>query len=277
MTAVTRPIDDLSSLTAGWPGASDTLAIADESSLLGATGHIDQVTEIASVSKLFTCVAVLIAVEEGTLELDEPAGPEGSTVRHLMAHASGLGLGDGTRLLGPGRRRIYSNVGIELLAEHMAQRSGMSFRDYLVEGVVEPLGLVGFDPTGSPAHGMLASTRHLIQLGQELLAPTLLSPATVALATSPAFPDLLGVLPGFRAAAPNPWGLGFEIRGHKDPHWTSRSHSPETFGHFGGSGSFLWIDPTRRLVGASTSSEPFGEWALAAWPAANGALLERYG
>ena len=274
---MTRPVEDLSLLTSGWPGGDHTLAVANEASLLGATGDLDQVSNIASVSKLFTCVAALVAVEEGTISLDDHAGPEGSTVRHLMAHASGLGFDDRTQLFGLGRRRIYSNVGIEVLADHLANMSGMPFTEYLIEGVLIPLGLDNFEVSGSPAHGMRGSVGHLLRLGRELLAPTLLSPQTVATATSPVFPELRGVLPGFGAATPNSWGLGFEIKGNKDPHWTGRNNSPETFGHFGGSGSFLWIDPTRRLIGASVSSEPFGDWAVTAWADANTTLVERYG
>jgi CubicO group peptidase (beta-lactamase class C family) len=42
---------------------------------------------------------------------------------------------------------------------------------------------------------------------------------------------------------PNDWGLGFELRDTKEPHWTGTRNSPRTYGHFGGSGSFLWLDP----------------------------------
>jgi CubicO group peptidase (beta-lactamase class C family) len=273
---MSRAVDDLSRLTADWPGDKFSLVAADGSGLLGVSGDPDWIAPIASVSKLFTCVAALVAVEEGTIGLDDHAGPADSTVRHLMAHASGLGFDDRTQLFGAGHRRVYSNAGIEILADHLASAAGMPFVAYLREGVVEPLHLKGFQITGSPAHGMHASARHLVTLGQELLLPTLLSPATLAEATSPVFPELRGVLPGFGAAAPNLWGLGFEIRGDKDPHWTGRNHSPRTFGHFGGSGSFLWIDPTTGLIGASVSSEPFGDWALTAWPDANSTLLGRY-
>jgi len=270
-------VDDLTILTATWPGTK-TLGIANEHALLGAAGDLDWVTRIASISKLFTSYAALIAIEEGTISLDDPAGPEGSTVRHLMAHASGLGFNsDARHTFAPGTRRIYSNVGMEQLAKHLEQASGIAFTDYLVEAVIEPLGLDGFDAAGSPAHGMRASVNHLVAFGRELLAPTLLAAETVAMATSPVFPELRGVLPGFGAADPNLWGLGFEIRGNKSPHWTALLHDPSTFGHFGGSGSFLWIDPTRKLIGASVSTELFGEWAVAAWPTVNTILIERYG
>jgi len=269
--------DDLSSLIATWPQPS-ALGVANDTTVLGSAGDLDWVTRIASISKLFTSYAALVAIEEGTISLDDAAGPEGSTVQHLMAHASGLGFNsDASQTFKPGERRIYSNVGMERLAEHLEAAAGIGFNDYVTEAVISPLGLDGFEVTGSPAHGMRASVRHLLTFGRELLSPTLVAPETLAMATSPVFGELRGVLPGFGQADPNPWGLGFEIRGDKDPHWTGSNHPPSTFGHFGGSGSFLWVEPTRRLLGASVSSEVFGDWAVAAWPVANAALLQRYG
>ena len=274
---MTSDVADLSVLTATWPGTC-SLGIADEHRTIGASGDLDWVTRIASISKLFTCYAALIAIEEGTISLDDAAGPHGSTVRHLMAHASGLGFeSDASQTFEPGSRRVYSNVGIEVLAQHLEAAAGMAFTDYLVEAVIEPLGLVGFEAAGSPAHGMRCSVNHLFAFGRELLSPTLVAPETVAIATAPVFPELRGVLPGFGSHDPNPWGLGFEIKGTKDPHWTGIRHDPSTFGHFGGSGSFFWVDPTRRLIGASLSTEVFGEWAVEAWPTINTVLIERYG
>src|SRR4051795_1049382 len=83
----------------------------------------------ASVTKLATGLALLVAVEEGTVSLDEPAGPPGSTLRHLLAHASGLPPDEGPPLMAPARRRIYSNYGLELAAALVAERSGMTFAD----------------------------------------------------------------------------------------------------------------------------------------------------
>lgn len=268
-------MDDLRELVAGWPG-DHTLAIADSERVLGVGGELDRVQRIASITKLFTAYAALIAYEEGTVSLDDPAGPQGSTVRHLLAHASGLPFEGPNPVAGVGERRIYSNTGIDVLADHIAASAGMPFGDYLGLGVLAPLGLGHIDPQVSPAHGLRMSVPDLIRFGRELLAPTLIHPDTLAMATTPVFADLRGVLPGFGAIGENPWGLGFEIRGAKDPHWTASEHSPRTFGHFGGAGSFLWIDPQRRLIGATIGTVDFGDWAVNAWPAANSELLRRY-
>lgn len=268
-------MDDLSDLIAGWPG-EHTLAIADQGRILGLGGAQNRVQRIASITKLFTSYAALIAIEEGTIALEDTAGPQGSTVRHLLAHASGLPFEGPNPVAGVGERRIYSNTGIEALADHISARAGMAFGEYLGLGVLEPLGLGHVDANVSPAHGLYMSVPDLILFGRELLSPTLIHENTLAMATTPVFPALRGVLPGFGAVGVNPWGLGFEIRGAKDPHWTAPEHSPRTFGHFGGAGSFLWIDPTRQLIGATIGTVEFGDWAVTAWPVANSALLAKY-
>ena len=97
----------------------------------------------ASVTKLLTGLAILVALEEGTVDLDEPAGPPGATLRHLLAHASGLPVDGEQPIAEPGRRRIYSNTGIELAARLLEERAEMPFADYFAQAVVRPLGLAG--------------------------------------------------------------------------------------------------------------------------------------
>lgn len=242
------------------------------------TGAVDAPFAWASVTKLLVALAVLVAVEEGTLSLDDAAGPPGSTVRHLLAHASGLGPDDGQPLSAPGRRRIYSNVGYELLAQLVSQSSGMPFSDYLRTGVVLPLHMTATElpPGSSPASGARGPLGDLLKLGAELLAPRLVAATTVASATSVAFPGLAGVLPGFGRFDPCDWGLGFEIRDAKTPHWTGTRNSPETFGHFGQSGSFLWVDPVARVACAALCDRDFGPWARTAWPALADAVMGRW-
>ena len=232
---------------------------------------------LASVSKVIAAIATLLAVEEGTIELDDPAGPEGSTVRHLLAHASGLPPdGDRVALGPPERKRIYSNVGFEVLGEHVADRAGMSFAEYARVGVVEALGLTDTAVGGSPAHGYQASAADLVLLVQAVVTGGLLATETVEAMTTPVFPDLAGVLPGFGSQDPNPWGLGVEIRGHKDPHWTAPGCSPATWGHFGRSGTFVWWDPDAVLGLVVLTEREFGPWAADAWPALATAVLDEH-
>jgi CubicO group peptidase (beta-lactamase class C family) len=234
-------------------------------------GPTDRPFPWASVTKPATALAVLVAVEEGTLGLDDPAGPPGSTVRHLLAHASGLGPDPGSPVVVPGTARIYSNAGFVVLGELVAGRSGIPFGEYLHGGVLEPLGMAGTalvadEPAGAAAAGLAGPLRDLLALGREWAVPTLISAETHDAATSVHFPELAGVLPGFQRFDPCPWGLGVEIRGDKWPHWTGRTNSPATYGHFGRTGSFLWIDPVAGLVCAGLADRPFGPWAAQAWP-----------
>lgn len=269
-------VDDLSVLVSEWPVEWAAVGVTGAGAALGAGGDRDRRTRIASVSKLLVGVAALVALEEETLSLDEPAGPSGSTVRHLLAHASGLAFDSQRMLAVPGRRRIYSNTGIEVFCAHLEQRSGMSFARYLRMGVLDPLGMRDTDLEGSPAHGVVSSVADLMTFARELLRPTLVATETMAEATRPQFPDLPGVLPGVGSFDPNPWGLTFEIRDDKKPHWTGRANSGRTFGHFGGSGSFLWVDPVADMAAVSLSGREFDRWAMVAWPEFSDQILARY-
>jgi CubicO group peptidase (beta-lactamase class C family) len=226
----------------------------------------------ASVTKLVTATAVLVAAEEGTVDLDEPAGPEGSTVRHLLAHASGLPFEPGAPTSRPERRRIYSNVGFDVLAEHVAAAAGMPFDQYLAEGVLRALGMRA-ELRGSPAADLYGGLDDLLLFAAELQRPSLIAPETLDEATTVQFPGLAGVLPDLGRFDPNDWGLGFELRNGKSPHWTGTRNSPHTFGHFGGSGTFLWVDPDAGIALGCLTDREFGDWAKEAWPRLSDAVL----
>ncbi|HET9731781.1 MAG TPA: serine hydrolase domain-containing protein [Acidimicrobiales bacterium] len=228
-------------------------------------GPADRTFQWASVTKVLTAVAVWVAVEEGALAWEDPAGPPGATLRHLLSHASGLAPDSDRVLAPPGRRRIYSNRGLEVAAGVLAEAAGMPASQYVAEAVLEPLGMES-TTVANPAWGAQGPLRDLLALARELRHPTLISAATVTEAASPAYPGLPGVLPGFGPQRDNSWGLGVEVRDHKDPHWTGRLNSPRTFGHFGRSGSFLWVDPDAGVALAVLSDRPFGPWAAEAWP-----------
>lgn len=263
---------------ARWPTvAAAGVTAGDPGQPVERVGPPDQVFAWASVTKLVTALAVWVAVEEGTVDWDDPAGPPGASLAHLLSHASGVGPDSDQVLVPPATRRIYSNRGIELAAGVVARSAGMSFADYATEAVIGPLGLSGTTIDGSPAHGATGPLTDLLRLAAELLAPTLVAPATRDRATSVAFPGLAGVLPGFGPQNPNDWGLGPEIRGAKHPHWTGHRNSAATYGHFGRSGSFLWVDPVAGVAAASLAEAPFGPWAAAAWPALADAVIDAYG
>jgi CubicO group peptidase (beta-lactamase class C family) len=120
---------------------------------------------------------------------------------------------------------------------------------------------------------MHASLDDVLALGRELLAPTLVHEETHAEMVAVQFPGLDGVLPDFGRFSPLDWGLGVELKGGKEPHWSGSATSPSTFGHFGGSGTFLWVDPERGVACAALTDRPFGPWAKEAWPRLGDAVL----
>ncbi|MCK1796090.1 beta-lactamase family protein [Streptomyces sp. XM4193] len=257
-----------------WPVTTAAAAVVRSSGeVVGTHGPTDHRFTLASVTKPLAAYAVLVGVEEGAVELDEPAGPEGSTVRHLLAHASGLAVDEPTVKAAPGTRRIYTNAGFEVLGDHLARATGIPFAEYLHQGVLEPLGMSSTELRGSPARAGVSTVADMALFAAELQAPRLLAPQTLAEATEVAFPSLRGVLPGYGPQTPNDWGLGFEIRDHKSPHWTGSSSSPRTFGHFGQDGTFLWVDPEAGAACVALADRPFGQWAIEAWPPLTDAVL----
>jgi CubicO group peptidase (beta-lactamase class C family) len=255
-----------------WPVPSPAAALVGPEGLRSRHGSFYTVVRWASVTKLFTAYSALIGLESGLWNLDDPAGPKGSTVRHLLAHASGLPFEGQTPITPPGRRRIYSNTGFDILGDFMAEHTGQSFADYLASTVLKPLG-VEAELRGRPSEGLVGGVVGMAHLASELLSPTLLQPGTLEQATAVAFPTLSGVLPGIGRFDPLDWGLGFEIKAHKSPHWTGKNNSPATFGHFGGSGAFLWVDPVARIGLCVQTGREFGPWALEAWPTLSDAVL----
>ena len=258
-----------------WPVDNAAVAVVRQDGARETRGDGTRSFEWASVTKLATALAVLVAAEEGIVELDEQAGPQGSTIRHLLAHASGLPLDAGAPIAAPGTRRIYSNAGYEQLADLVAACAEMPFGEYLAAAVLRPLGL-GAELAGSPASGVRGTVEDLALLAAPLVTgqPAIVAPETLEEATTVAFPGLVGVLPGFGRMEPNDWGLGFELRDEKQPHWTGRGNSPRTFGHFGQSGSFLWVDPEAQVACVCLADRDFGDWAKDAWPRLADAVLD---
>jgi CubicO group peptidase (beta-lactamase class C family) len=238
-------------------------------------GDTSRSVRLASVSKPVAALAVLVAAEEGVVDLDEAAGPPGSTVRHLLAHASGLPFEGREPIALPGRRRIYSNEGFRVLAAQLEGAAEMPFADYVRAAVCEPLG-IGLDPSGDPGSGMHASLDDLLVLVRQLFAPTLVADETLDEMTSVQFPGLSGVLPDWGRFDPLDWGLGVQPN-TRPPTWMGSRTSARAFGHFGGSGTFVWVDPEPGVACVVLTDREFGEWAKELWPAFSDAVLTELG
>lgn len=268
---VSPPVDALRQVD-DWGAAHAAAAVIGPEGVRAAWGPTGHELSWASVTKPAVALATLVAAEEGVVDLDEPAGPPGSTVRHLLAHASGLPFEGDVPIAEPGRRRIYSNTGFAQLAAHVEAAAEMPFREYVHAALFEPLGMAA-ELRGSAGAGIVGSLDDAGRLARELLRPTLIAPETLAEASSVQFPGLSGVIPGIGRQEPNDWGLGLELKDAKAPHWTGTRNSPRTFGHFGGTGTFLWIDPDVDLALVALSDLAFGDWALEAWPRLSDAVL----
>jgi CubicO group peptidase (beta-lactamase class C family) len=251
----------------GWGADHAAAALLGPDGVIAQRGDPDRVFRWASTTKLATALAILTAVDDGTIDLEEAAGPPGSTVRHLLAHTSGLPFDGEVVLAKPGTRRIYSNAGFDALGALLEERDGRPFAVALTDRVLAPLGMAGTELLERPSQGLHGALVDAIALTGELLRPTLIGDETYAAATTLAFPGLKGVLPGVGSFDPLDWGLGFEIRDAKRPHWTGSHNSAATFGHFGGAGTFVWVDPDIDRALVCLTDREFGQWALDAWPA----------
>src|ERR1700689_3393734 len=262
-----------------WPVPTVAAAVVGPSGVLASHGDTERQFALASVTKPLVARAVQIAIEEGARDLDSAAGPPGLTARHLLAHASGLAMLTGRPLAPPGTRRMYSNYGFAVLAETVQQGSGIEFGRYLNEAVLEPLGMTATRLDGgaqTAGYGATSTVADLAAFAADLLSPATVSPEMHAEAISVQFPGIDGVLPGYGVQRPNDWGLGFEIRDAKSPHWTGAQNSPRSYGHFGQSGTFIWADPQAELALVVLTDRDFGEWALPVWPALSDNVLAAY-
>jgi CubicO group peptidase (beta-lactamase class C family) len=264
---------------ADWPVPTVAAAVVGMSGVMAEHGDTRHRFKLASVTKPLAARAAQIAVEEGAVELDTEAGPPGSTIRHLLAHASGYSMHSADVMAEPGKRRVYSNHGFEVLASTIEQAAGIEFERYLTEAVCEPLGMTDTSLSGgagAAGSGATSTVADLALFAADLLQPALVSAQMHAEATDVQFPGLSGVLPGFGSQRPNDWGLGFEIRDDKSPHWTGSSNSGRTYGHFGQSGTFLWVDPAAELALVVLTDRDFGDWAYSRWPALSDEVLREF-
>lgn len=261
-----------------WPAEIWSCAVVHgPDPVLETRGDTGRIQRIASVSKPIAAWAVLVAVEEGAVALDDPVGQNGCTLAHLLSHAGGYPF-DGAQPVGrPGAKRIYSNSGYDMVATHLESATGIAFADYLDEAVFGPLGMRSSSLQGSPAKDVHSCVDDLLSFIGELRLPRLVSRDTWLAAVTPKFPEVSGIVPGIGPADPCPWGLGPEIRGHKNPHWTGTRNSAATFGHFGGIGTFLWVDPVADAACVMLSETEFDLWGLAHWPAFSDAVLAGLG
>lgn len=173
----------------------------------GESAVVDADTQfgIASNTKAFTCAALSILAEEGRLSWDDPVTkhlPEFHmndpwatrevTVRDLVTHRAGLGLGEGDLMWWPSTtftrqqivrgiaqlapasslrsRYAYNNVMYVAAGEVVAAASGRSWDEFVRERILVPLGMAHTVTTGPPSADGLASP-HLRRKGRTVPMP----------------------------------------------------------------------------------------------------------
>ena len=133
--------------------------------------HRDSVFEICSVTKQFTAAAILLLVEDGKMQLDDPIAKyiptitetwSGVTVRRLLNHTAGISdevqllqstrpwtelLSELTKVVpSPGIRWDYSNNGYVLLGRAIEKASGLGYFEFLHDRIFRPLGMKNTGP-----------------------------------------------------------------------------------------------------------------------------------
>lgn len=225
-----------------------------------------------------------------------PAPPEVRLV-DLLSHCSGLPFdapetgSDQPRLgvqfgiarpdaqaIEPFTKRIYSNYNFELAALRAEKVVGKPWMDWVRETVLEPLGMNGTVLSHSPAWGAVGSVSDLARLAGELLNPEAgvlgFTERNLDAFCAPHHPGLRGLLPGYGPQKDNLWATGVELHGAKSPHYLPASFPPEVIGHFGQSGSFIWVDRRAGVAGAFLGAQKFGSVHKARWPELNAQIRE---
>ena len=127
------------------------LAVVRGGDVVYAQGDTATPRPLQSVTKVIASWAALVAVERHLIGLDDAAGPSGSTVCHLLAHASGLPAESEEPQFAPEKRRVYSNAGFDVLGRAVEEATGTPIRRWIEEAVLEPLGMADTDVPGSIA------------------------------------------------------------------------------------------------------------------------------
>jgi CubicO group peptidase (beta-lactamase class C family) len=249
-------------------GLSDVaFGVTDANGVVLEYGNPISVYRIASVTKILTSLCVLLAVSEGAITLQDEIGVNGAKLFHLLSHTSGISFDTEKIVLAPPEtRRIYSNAGIEIAAGYVEQAVSADLSSYMQKHLLDPLAMKSTYVDGSYAKDGISVLHDLLNLAQELLGQKLLPNLVHDGISQVCCPGLAGVLPGFGRQNPCDFSLGAEIKGSKSPHWTGANNSPGTFGHFGQSGCFIWVDRSAGLACVYLGKNSFGEVHKKLWP-----------
>lgn len=188
-TSVATAIDRVFDMYRGTEGPGCAVGVARNGQTIHARGYgmanletrtpisVNSIFHVASVSKQFTAMAILLLERDGKLKLDDdirkylPEIPDYGatiTIRHLLTHTSGLrdqwdllaiarGRFEEDRIteadvmdvvprqkalnFAPGAEYLYSNTGYTLAGVIVKRVSGKSLRDFAHDMIFRPLGM----------------------------------------------------------------------------------------------------------------------------------------
>jgi CubicO group peptidase (beta-lactamase class C family) len=213
----------------------------------------------------------------------------------------------------PGERLRYSNLGPAIAARAIEEVTGTPIHELIQRLVLDPLDLEDIvltpggdyddriallqDPAneGTPAEsynsrywrdmgitwgGYFGTTLAALRFATGFLPgrDSALAPESVREMTTdqvngaPGGVESMGAIwdPGF-------WGIGWEIKGTKRKHWTGTTSSPDTWCHWGQSGTLTWVDPQRELgvsVFANRTVRSLWPFRPPRWTGLNDALVD---
>ncbi len=252
----------------------DAIAVIDAGGNYHYVGSASGRYAFASVTKLFSTYVVADAVLSGFISfedvIDDPYFDKGDvTLADLMSHASGVRPVP-LECFEPRQKRIYTNEAFQYAGDFLIRRLGRQFKGVTVgqlfeEGLGSHLSTT-IDIAGSCANSATGTFDDLVKFLAEMRIPTFLDRQMHEFLVTPHCEDLPGILPGWGHYDRNLFGIGYEIKGEKSPHWSGACSSSSTFGHFGQSGTFVFHDPMHSVSVACVTNEAFGPWAKEAYP-----------
>jgi CubicO group peptidase (beta-lactamase class C family) len=256
-----------------------TVAVIDPHDKLHIAGSKDGPFAWASITKVLTAYVFADAVADGVIAFEDETTIPGITFADLLSHASGIRAGDEASIE-PRTKRIYTNEAYDIAERELINALGAGFEDVTVAQLFADGISQAWDSTivmrDSCAHSAFGTFDDLVILLREMRQPRVVDPAIHAQLTQPYLPNLSGVVPGWGHFTHCVWGIGYEIHAEKKDHWMGTLLSPESFGHFGMSGSFVVHDPIQNISIACSSRKDFGPWAKKVWPALVDELVKQY-
>lgn len=202
----------------------------------------------ASLTKPLVALVVVRIVEKHNIDFDIPIGINNATLKNLLDHTSGMSFDSTKILMPPGKMRIYSNAGYRYLEEFLKKEFSIDLSLEVIKYLHEVLNLNSAIYDNDPASGVSSSFADLYRFVKRLRSGKCgIDIETFKIMRAGSHPGIPGRVPSVGSYEDNLWGLGFELKGKKQPHWMPGNIDGSSFGHFGASGAFFFIDPVKKL------------------------------